>query len=62
MTKHMAKWKRISEEEFARLVKESRSFRELASKLDYNPDSGSAISSIKHGIKERNLDTSHFLG
>ena len=60
--KHKAKWRQLSPENFEILVKESRSFRELAQKIGYNPDSGSAICSLKKAIQERKLDTSHFLG
>lgn len=59
---NIAKWRKLSEEEFAQLVKESRSFMELARKIGYENISGSTQQTLKRVIKERNLDTSHFLG
>ena len=57
-----AKWKQISKENFAQLVKESRSFRELADKLGYACDGGGTIKSLKEAVKQYQLDISHFLG
>lgn len=59
---HIAKWKLLSEEEFARLVAESHSFLELAEKIGYVKTGGGTQSSLKRGVKERGLDTSHFTG
>ena len=58
----IAKWKQISEEEFRKLVKESKSIRELAIKIGYKPDGGGTIKSLKDAIKFYNCDVSHFLG
>ena len=43
-------------------IKESRSYRDLALKLGYSNESGSAIATIKSMIQELNLDVSHFTG
>ena len=58
----IAKWKQIPQEQFAQLVKESRSVRDLASKLGYACDGGGTIKSLKEAIEYYQLDTSHFLG
>lgn len=58
----VAKWRLLPEEEFARLVKESRSFQDLAQKIGYEKTGGGTQTSLKQAVKERNLDTSHFLG
>lgn len=52
----------IPKEELAQIVKESRSFREVAGKLGYAKDGGGTITSIKRMCQELDLDTSHFLG
>lgn len=57
-----AKWRLLPEEEFARLVKESKSFYELAEKIGYERTGGGTQTSLKQAVKERGLDTSHFLG
>lgn len=59
---NIAKWKQVSKEEFAQLVKESRSIRELADKLGYARDGGGTAKSLKKAIKLYGLDCSHFLG
>lgn len=59
---NIAKWRQLPNEEFAQLVAESRSISELAKKIGYKVISGGAIESLKKGIEERKLDTSHFLG
>lgn len=58
----IAKWRLLSEEEFAKLVKESRSFNELAKKIGYAENSGGTFITLQAAIKERNLDISHFTG
>ena len=58
----VAKWKQLSEEELAQLVKESRSFQDLAKKIGYKKEGGGIQAALKEAVKERNLDTSHFLG
>lgn len=58
----MKKWENFSKEEIENFIKESRSYRELASKLGYGNESGSAIATIKSMIQELNLDVSHFTG
>lgn len=44
------------------MVKESKSFYELARKIGYESQSGSVQATLKKVVAERNLDTSHFLG
>lgn len=58
----VAKWRQLSEEKFAQLVKESRSFQELAQHIGYVKTGGGTITTLKAAVKERGLDTSHFLG
>ena len=59
---NIAKWKQLSEEEFAKLVAESFSFYELAEKIGYAKMGGGTQTSLKRGVAERGLDTSHFTG
>lgn len=58
----IAKWKELSEDEFAQLVAESHSFYELAKKIGYSKTSGGTQETLKQVVKDRNLDTSHFTG
>lgn len=58
----LAKWRQLSEDEFAQLVAESRSFQDLAKKIGYEKTGGGTQTSLKQAVKERGLDTSHFLG
>ena len=58
----VAKWRQLSEEEFAQLVKESKSFYELARKIGYSKTSGGTQEALKKAVKERGLDVSHFTG
>ena len=59
---NIAKWKQLSEEEFAKYVAESHSFYELAEKIGYAKTGGGTQTSLKRGIAERGLDISHFTG
>lgn len=58
----IAKWRQIPEDEFAKMVAESLSFRELARKVGYSENGGGTLSALHTAVKERHLDTSHFLG
>lgn len=58
----VAKWRQLSEEEFAQLVKESKSFYELAERIGYSRTGGGTQETLKKAVKERNLDVSHFTG
>jgi len=58
----VAKWRQLSEEEFAQLVKESKSFYELAERIGYSKTGGGTNEALKKAVKERGLDTSHFTG
>ena len=58
----IAKWRQLSEEAFAQLVKESKSFYELAEKIGYSKSGGGTQETLKRVVKERNLDVSHFTG
>lgn len=58
----VAKWRQLEEKEFARLVAESRSFQDLARKIGYEKTGGGTQTSLKQAVRERGLDTSHFLG
>ena len=55
-------WKKFSKEELQQFVAESTSIRQLAQKMGYAVDSGSASKSIKNMIDTYQFDTSHFLG
>lgn len=59
---NIAKWRLISKEEFEKLLKESRSWAELAGKLGYSKQGGGTITSLKNAVKEYGLSTEHFLG
>lgn len=50
-----------SDEDFAKIVAESTSYRDCLFALGYNSYSGSTISLIKQRVQELNLSTSHFL-
>lgn len=58
----VAKWRQLSETEFEQLVKESRSFQDLAQKIGYEKTGGGTQTALKQAVAERQLDTSHFLG
>ena len=57
-----AKWRSFSETEIREIVKNSKSFREVAGKLGYVKDGGGTITSMHKMCEELNIDTSHFLG
>ncbi len=57
-----AKWRSFSREEICDIVKNSKSFREVAGKLGYVKDGGGTITSMHKMCVELNIDTSHFLG
>lgn len=59
---YIAKWRRLSKEEFSKFVEESRSWAELAGKLGYSRQGGGTITSLKKAVKEYGLSTEHFLG
>lgn len=58
----MKKWETFTDEELELLVKNSRSIRDLAIKLGYNPDGGSGIKIVKEMLNLKQFDISHFLG
>jgi len=58
----MKKWEKFSEKELLEIIQNSRSYREVAQKLGYNPDSGSGMKAIKDMIETKQFDISHFLG
>lgn len=58
----MKKWESFSKEELEDMVRESRSYREIAVKCGYSPDGGGSIKPIKEMIEYYNFDVSHFLG
>ena len=55
-----AKWRNFSKEEIATLVKESKSYAEIAQKLGYNIKCGSYVTTMKSMIEELELDINHF--
>ena len=58
----MKKYEKYSIEKLQNFCKESESYRELAEKIGYAPDSGGNIRVIKEMIKKYNFDISHFKG
>jgi len=58
----MKKYEFFTKEELEQFCKESESYREVAKKVGYNPDGGSAVRAIKEMIKKYNFDVSHFTG
>lgn len=58
----MKKWELFSKDELQEIVKESISFREVASRCGYSTTGGGSIKSIKEMISYYNFDVSHFLG
>lgn len=57
-----AKWRNYSKDQIEEIVKNSKSFREVAGKLGYIRDGGGTITSMHKMCEELNIDTSHFLG
>ena len=62
MVKLMKKYEQFSKEELQNFCNESASFRDLARKIGYRPDSGSTNITLKEMILKYNLDTSWFTG
>ena len=52
--------RQYTDEEFATIVKNSFSIKEIEQQLGYNSYSGSVANNIKERIKQLNLDISHF--
>lgn len=57
-----AKWRNFSKQQIERIVKESKSNRDVARALGYSANGGGTMQSLNRMYKELNLDTSHFLG
>lgn len=58
----MKKYENFTKEELTEFCRSSESYRELASKIGYSPDGGSAIKAVKEMIELYQLDISHFKG
>ena len=58
----MKKYEKFSIEELKQMCKQCTSYRELASKIGYDPNGGSYIKTIKDMVEKYDLDTSHFTG
>lgn len=58
----MKKYENFTAEKLKVFVKESESFRELAIKCGYSPDTGNYINTMKQMVFEYKLDVSHFKG
>lgn len=58
----MKKWEYFSKDQLEEFVKESSSYRQLATKLGYSEKSGSASELVKEMIDYYHFDVSHFLG
>lgn len=57
----IAKWRLLTEEQFAQMVAESRSIQDLAQRIGYVKTGGGTQETLKKVIAERGLDTSHFI-
>lgn len=58
----MKKYEKFTIEQLSVMCAESESFRELAAKIGYNPDGGSAIKIMQEMCQQYGFDTSHFNG
>ena len=58
----MKKWEQFTDEELAKIVQESKSIREIAEKIGYNPNGGGGPKNIKEMLELKQFDTSHLLG
>lgn len=58
----MKKWEQFTDEQIQSFINNSRSVRELATKLGYASDGGGSIANVKAMLKQKQFDTSHFLG
>ena len=58
----MKKYEKYTKEELLQICSESESYREVASKIGYSPDGGSAVPAVKELIAKYNFDVSHFKG
>lgn len=56
------KWKNFSKEQIQGFANESRSYRELATKLGYSPNGGGSMDSVKKMIDELSINIEHFTG
>lgn len=56
------KWEFIDESNIRRIVKSSKSNREVASKLGYYPDGGGTMKILRNMYDKLGIDTSHFSG
>lgn len=57
-----ARWRNYTKQELAKIVKESKSNRDVARALGYSANGGGTMQSLNRMYKQLNLDTSHFLG
>lgn len=58
----MKKWEKFSKEEIEQFVKESYSYRQLGTKIGYNPNGGSLVKTMVEMVDKLQLDVSHFKG
>lgn len=58
----MKKYEKYTKEELAQFYKNSESYRDVAKKIGYNPNGGSAIRIVKELAIQYNFDMSHFKG
>ena len=56
------KWRQFTQEQLAKMVKDSTSFRDFTIKLGYVGDSGNGLAAARAVIKEYQFDISHFTG
>ena len=58
----MKKYENFTKEQLQQFCNESKSYRELAEKIGYNPNGGSTIKAMKQMIEEYNLSWNNYLG
>ena len=58
----MKKWEKFSRDEIEQIVSESKSNREVAKKLGYQPNGGGTMANLRTMYNELDIDISHFDG
>ena len=56
----MRKWEMFSDEELEKIVKESNSYKEIATKIGYSEKGGGGASIVEQMVQLKGFDTSHF--
>lgn len=56
----MKKWEMFSDEELEKIVKESNSYKEIATKIGYSEKGGGGASIVEQMVQLKGFDTGHF--